>query len=449
MTLRARLTGAFFVVLLGPLLVGGSLLAAALAAGATDPDRSQWALGRAIAVQCDHLQATADGLAVTAAARGEAMLVTPAAAPAPWTICGVPVAELPVAVDVEIRGLAARAPVSGPEGVVAGYAYAVRPVDDAFLATLAAAAGRPVTAAELAGQEPTTQPASPRGVGTALVLAVVGTALLLSGALAWWLAGLAMRPLTELMGTVDRAADGDLASRSRIPGRDETARLGRGLNRILGNLQETQRQSVTDALTGLGNLRHLRESMRRETERAIRFRRTLGVLALDLDHFKRINDRYGHRVGDDVLVEFARRVRTVVREVDLAFRQGGEEFVILLPETDVAGSLTAARRIGEAVRERPFFPAGVDSIPLTVSIGVAVFPRHAPTATEVLAAADEALYRAKALGRDTYAMAPTSDDEPSISPADGPATVPEQPTSVAYAGGASGGTPPTHAWAGG
>jgi diguanylate cyclase (GGDEF)-like protein len=286
-------------------------------------------------------------------------------------------------------------------------------------------------------------------VGTALAVTVVGTALLVAGALAWWLAGLAMRPLTQLLGAVDRAAAGDLASRSRIPGRDEAAQLGRGLNRILGSLQETQRQSVTDALTGLGNLRHLRESMRRETERAIRFRRTLGVLALDLDHFKRVNDRYGHRVGDDVLVEFASRVRAVVREVDLAFRQGGEEFVILLPETDVAGSLTAARRIGEAVRERPFFPAAVDPIRLTVSIGVAVFPRHAGSAAEVLAAADEALYRAKALGRDTYAMAPTTEDAVPAVPPDGGVAVPEQASSVAYAGGASGGTTSTRRWTGG
>jgi len=144
--------------------------------------------------------------------------------------------------------------------------------------------------------------------------------------------------------------------------------------------------------------------MRRETERATRFGRTLGVLLLDLDHFKDVNDRYGHRAGDTVLVEFAQRVRRVVREVDLSFRQGGEEFVILLPETDVAGSLTAARRIGEAIRETPF-SLGDTEVDVTVSVGVAVFPRHSRSATGIIDAADEALYAAKRAGRDTFALA--------------------------------------------
>jgi diguanylate cyclase (GGDEF)-like protein len=356
---------------------------------------------------------------------------------------------LPEVATGEVRGLAARAPVRGGTGELAGYAYAVRPVDDAFLARLAAAAGRPVASTELVGGAPPDAPApaatpDPGGVGPALAATVIGSAILVSAGLAWWLAGIATRPLAVLVGAVDRAAAGDLASRARLGGRDETGRLGRGLDRILGDLQEAQRQSVTDALTGLGNLRHLRESMRRETERATRFGRTLGVLALDLDHFKAINDRYGHRVGDDVLVEFARRVVGVIREVDLAFRQGGEEFVILLPETDVAGSLTAARRIGEAVRERPFFARGTD-VAMTVSIGVAVFARHASTATDVLAAADEALYRAKALGRDTYAIGRRAEDDEIGEPIDSP----EAASGVAYAGGGFGGSTSARTWAGG
>ncbi len=102
-------------------------------------------------------------------------------------------------------------------------------------------------------------------------------------------------------------------------------------------------------------------------------------------------------------------MRRAIREVDHAFRQGGEEFVILLPETDVPGSLTAARRINEAVRDVAF--AFVSSgrvqawIPVTVSIGVAVFPRHALTGAELLDAADHALYSAKAAGRDTFVLA--------------------------------------------
>ncbi|BCL15517.1 diguanylate cyclase [Micromonospora sagamiensis] len=178
--------------------------------------------------------------------------------------------------------------------------------------------------------------------------------------------------------------------------------------------EEAQRLSLTDPLTGLWNYRYLRESIRREVERASRFGRMLSVLALDLDLFKKVNDTYGHAVGDAVLVEFARRVRGEIREVDLAFRQGGEEFVLLLPETDARGAAIVAERLGAAVRDSPIVTesrsggpgAGPVRIPVTVSVGIAVYPDHASTAQQVLDAADAALYAAKAAGRDTYRVAP-------------------------------------------
>ncbi|MGH3656298.1 MAG: diguanylate cyclase, partial [Micromonosporaceae bacterium] len=114
--------------------------------------------------------------------------------------------------------------------------------------------------------------------------------------------------------------------------------------------EETHRLSLTDPLTGLWNYRYLKESVRREVERASRFKRKLAVLAMDLDRFKDVNDTYGHPVGDAVLVEFARRVKQETREVDLAFRQGGEEFVVLLPETDATGAAKVAERLCAAVR---------------------------------------------------------------------------------------------------
>jgi diguanylate cyclase (GGDEF)-like protein len=184
-----------------------------------------------------------------------------------------------------------------------------------------------------------------------------------------------------------------------------------------------QRLSITDPLTGMGNVRHLAERLRIEIERANRFGRALGVLALDLDHFKDVNDRYGHGAGDAVLVELAARLRRAVREVDLTFRRGGEEFVILLPETDIAGSLTAAGRIGTSVRETPF-PVrrlATPQVTITVSLGVAVFPRHARTGVDLLEAADQALYAAKEAGRDTFVLAGgpvpaewTPDSSPSV-----------------------------------
>jgi two-component system, cell cycle response regulator len=178
--------------------------------------------------------------------------------------------------------------------------------------------------------------------------------------------------------------------------------------------EEAQRLSLTDPLTGLSNYRYLRESLRREIERATRFGRTLAVLVLDLDHFKDINDTHGHAAGDAVLAEFARRLRAEIREVDFAFRQGGEEFVILLPETDTTGGVVVAQRLGAAVRRAPVIvvSSGLGGepkqIPVTVSIGIAVFPEHGTTGAAVLEAADEALYAAKAAGRDTFAVAVTA-----------------------------------------
>ncbi|MFC7528018.1 diguanylate cyclase [Actinoplanes sp. GCM10030250] len=174
--------------------------------------------------------------------------------------------------------------------------------------------------------------------------------------------------------------------------------------------EEAQRLSLTDPLTGLWNYRYLREVSRREVERASRFGRMLTVLVLDLDHFKDVNDTYGHTAGDQVLSEFARRIRIGLREVDVAFRQGGEEFVVLLPETDAYGGVIVAERLGAAVRDWPVpvdprRPGLDDRIAISVSIGIAVFPEHGNTAQEVLDAADEALYAAKHAGRDTYRLA--------------------------------------------
>ncbi|MGH3716138.1 MAG: diguanylate cyclase [Micromonosporaceae bacterium] len=184
--------------------------------------------------------------------------------------------------------------------------------------------------------------------------------------------------------------------------------------------EETHRLSLTDPLTGLWNYRYLKESVRREVERASRFERKLAVLAMDLDRFKDVNDTYGHPVGDAVLIEFAQRIQTETREVDLAFRQGGEEFVVLLPETDAAGGARVAERLCAAVRDELFDVSASDgsgdAIRVTVSAGVAVYPKHGTTVAEILEAADDALYAAKASGRDTYRVAESPDPEPEPDP---------------------------------
>ncbi|MET8147059.1 diguanylate cyclase [Actinoplanes sp. NPDC049668] len=222
--------------------------------------------------------------------------------------------------------------------------------------------------------------------------------------------------------------------------------------------EEAQRLSLTDPLTGLWNYRYLRESLRREVERASRFGRMLTVLVLDLDHFKDVNDTYGHAAGDTVLGEFARRIRIGLREVDVAFRQGGEEFVVLLPETDAYGGVIVAERLGAAVREIPvpidprrqdISGQPVDRVAISVSIGIAVYPEHGTTAQQVLDAADDALYAAKNAGRDTYRLAETVPlPAASVPDAAVPTAVPEGQfdhvtgTDVAAPGASGGPQPP-------
>ncbi|MGY0003407.1 diguanylate cyclase [Micromonospora sp. I033] len=219
--------------------------------------------------------------------------------------------------------------------------------------------------------------------------------------------------------------------------------------------EEAQRLSLTDPLTGLWNYRYLREAIRREVERANRFGRMLSVLALDLDRFKDVNDTWGHAAGDAVLVEFARRVRGEIREVDLAFRQGGEEFVVLLPETDARGATIVAERLGAVVRENPVPVEGHAGEPIrvrvTVSIGIAVYPDHAAGGQQVLDAADDALYAAKAAGRDGYRLARAPDPVPTqeipvvvatVSPPDGLPRAGAGDTAPVAQGGASSGPHP-------
>ncbi|MCW2607368.1 MAG: diguanylate cyclase with sensor, partial [Frankiales bacterium] len=171
--------------------------------------------------------------------------------------------------------------------------------------------------------------------------------------------------------------------------------------------QDVQRMAVTDGLTGLWNYRHFTMTMAREAERSTRFGRPLALLLLDLDKFKSVNDTHGHQRGDAVLVEIAARVRGEVRDVDTVARYGGEELVVVLPETDQAGAEQAAERICDAVRRRPFGEPGEVPLAVTVSIGVAVFPVHGASPATLLRAADAALYVAKDSGRDTWRVAST------------------------------------------
>jgi two-component system, cell cycle response regulator len=177
--------------------------------------------------------------------------------------------------------------------------------------------------------------------------------------------------------------------------------------------REAQRLSITDPLTGVGNLRHMTTTLAKEVERASRFGHPLSVLLLDLDHFKRVNDTFGHTVGDSVLRELATRLAACVREVDTVARYGGEEFVIVAPETDPGGAMRLATRVCDAVRDE-LFVIGEDLVSVTVSVGIAALPEHGLASGDLVRAADEGLYRAKRAGRDQWQLAPIAQDSSPI-----------------------------------
>jgi diguanylate cyclase (GGDEF)-like protein len=156
---------------------------------------------------------------------------------------------------------------------------------------------------------------------------------------------------------------------------------------------QMHQMAYSDHLTGLSNRRSLQGALEAELERSRRYRRSFAVLTLDIDHFKRINDSAGHAVGDQVLREIASRLAQHLRDTDRAARWGGEEFLILAPETDLASAHALASRLNQDIQSEP-----VAGLSVTISIGVACY-RDGDGIAAILSRADEALYRAKAAGR--------------------------------------------------
>jgi len=161
---------------------------------------------------------------------------------------------------------------------------------------------------------------------------------------------------------------------------------------------ELQELSIHDSLTKIYNRRHFMFRYKAEFQRAVKFKLSIAFLMIDIDHFKKINDTYGHLVGDAVLREAARIIRENLREIDFLARFGGEEFSVILPETDKASAIMAAERISTKVsRERIVVFDEILSV--NVSVGVATFPQNALYPDVLIEVADKALYKAKFSGR--------------------------------------------------
>jgi diguanylate cyclase (GGDEF)-like protein len=174
---------------------------------------------------------------------------------------------------------------------------------------------------------------------------------------------------------------------------------------------DVENMAITDGLTRMHTRRYLNERFEEEFGRAKLKKLSLALLMIDVDHFKKVNDQYGHLTGDMVLREVARIIGTQIREIDIAGRFGGEEFCVILPDTDKPGALVVAERIRAALHEQKI--KAYDAVlPVTVSVGVASFAEDALQMEELLDKADWALYRAKKSGRNRVAGFSVYEDQP-------------------------------------
>lgn len=166
------------------------------------------------------------------------------------------------------------------------------------------------------------------------------------------------------------------------------------------NFQRISELAITDDLTGLYNSRHLHALLNEEIERVARYGGKLSVIFIDLDFFKQVNDTHGHLIGSRTLAEVGQLLRSNIRKVCKAARYGGDEFVIILPNTGKSGAMTLATRLRELFREYEFRDEDGSSFNLTASFGLATFPDDAGTRDDLIRAADQAMYRVKESTRD-------------------------------------------------
>jgi diguanylate cyclase (GGDEF)-like protein len=234
---------------------------------------------------------------------------------------------------------------------------------------------------------------------------IVTALLAVVGAIGYFLGQLIVRPLDRLTAGAAKVAKGDLGVDLPVVAGGEVGYLTEVFNDMVARLRESrgelERLSITDPLTGLYNRRRMMEALENEVRRARRLKRRFAVLMADVDHFKRYNDAHGHPAGDMVLKRVGALLREATRDVDVVSRYGGEEFFVLLPESEGE----AAAGVADRLRER-LAAEDLDGGKVTLSFGVAEFPAHGDAPESLIAIADAAMYQAKREGRDRVVIAP-------------------------------------------
>jgi len=252
-----------------------------------------------------------------------------------------------------------------------------------------------------------------------LIGIALATTLLLIGA--WYGTGIyVLRKVELLLKAARRVHSGDLDARTGMSDDGgELSLIGASFDEMTQALQDRDNdlqlvlkqlneQVITDPLTGLNNRRYLMGFLHREFERARRSASTVAAIMLDIDHFKRINDEFGHAAGDLVLTELARLLNQSIRGSDMVCRYGGEEFLLILPGATLDGARLRAEQIRRLINNQNMKFNGQPLGLITVSLGVALFPDHAADTESLIRAADEALYESKNAGRNRVSVRVTS-----------------------------------------
>lgn len=243
-----------------------------------------------------------------------------------------------------------------------------------------------------------------------LIIITVLALTLLHAAFGLLIYRMVITPILRLQEATRRVAEGDFDHKVDLVRPDEIGALAEGFNYMMDMIQKTidriGKMAITDELTGLYNRRHFFEQAEHVLDLAVRHKRPLSLALLDVDHFKKVNDTHGHLVGDQVLRQMGALLQEMGRKSDVLARYGGEELILLMPETDRDGAMRAADKIRQAVESMEIKLDAGGTLKITASVGVALY-QPASTVQQFIEAADLALYQAKHSGRNRVELSAT------------------------------------------